>query len=83
MNWKTDLKLADLDAATRIELTCKRCGLTRYVLAGDLTQRGVLAQAYLDEAERALRCGDRFCKGSVRLALVHDDKTEGFVGGMA
>ena len=30
MNWKTDLKLADLDAAARIEITCRRCGFTRY-----------------------------------------------------
>jgi transcription elongation factor Elf1 len=83
MNWKTDLKLSDLDATTRLELTCKRCGLTYYTKAGELRARYDLAQAYLDEAERALRCSDRVCKGKVRLALVHDDKTEGFVGGMA
>lgn len=83
MTWKADLKLADLDAATRVELTCKRCGLTRCTPAGELMQREDLTQAYLDEIERALRCGDRFCKGPVRLALIHDGKTEGFVGGMA
>jgi hypothetical protein len=33
--------------------------------------------------ERALRCSNRFCRGAVRIALIHDDKTEGFVGGMA
>jgi hypothetical protein len=46
-------------------------------------QRPELKQAYLDEVERALRCPDRFCKGAVRIALTFDDKTEGFVGGMA
>jgi hypothetical protein len=40
-------------------------------------------QAYLDEVECALRCSDHFCKGAVRIALSFDDKTEGFVGGMA
>jgi hypothetical protein len=83
MNWKTDLKLADLDPATRVEVTCKRCGLCRYEQQATLMQRPELKQAYLDEVERALRCSDRFCKGAVRIALIHDDKTQGFVGGMA
>jgi hypothetical protein len=38
--------------------------------------------AYVDEVEKALRCTSRFCKGHVRVALIYDDKTEGFVGGM-
>ncbi len=83
MNWKTDLKLADLDAATRIEVTCKRCGLCRYEPQAALLRQPELAQAYLDEVEHALRCSNRFCRGAVRVALIHDDKTEGFVGGMA
>ena len=40
-------------------------------------------QAYLDEVERALRCAGRSCRGPVRIALIHDGKNEGFVGGMA
>lgn len=83
MTWKTDLKLADLAAAARLELTCRRCGLTHYERAVDLTARTELAQAYIDEVERALRCSDKACRGSMRLALVHDDKMEGFVGGLA
>jgi hypothetical protein len=83
MNWKTDLKLADLDPAARLEVTCKRCGLCRYEQQAALMQRPELKQAWLDEVERALRCSDRFCKGGVRIALNYDDTTEGFVGGMA
>jgi hypothetical protein len=83
MNWKTDLKLADLDPAARLEVTCKRCGLSRYEQQAALMQRPELAQAYLDEVERTLRCSNRRCPGAVRVALTHDDKTEGFVGGMA
>jgi len=48
-----------------------------------LLRQQELAQAYIDEVERALRCSSRFCRGAVRVALIHDDKTEGFVGGMA
>lgn len=83
MNWKTDLKLADLDASTRLEVTCKRCGLCRYEASAALMRDPKLAQAYLDEVEHALRCSDRVCRGAVRVALIHDGKTEGFVGGMA
>jgi hypothetical protein len=50
--------------------------------------RPVLAQfefqhAYLDEVEYSLHCSNRFCRGGVRISLIHDDKNEGFVGGMA
>ena len=46
-------------------------------------RRHELEQAYLDEVERALKCANQTCQGPVRLALIHDGKTEGFVGGMA
>jgi hypothetical protein len=49
----------------------------------DLLRQPELAQASLDEVEHALRCSNRFCRGAVRVALIHDDKTESFVGGMA
>jgi len=83
MNWKTDLKLSDLDASARIEITCRRCGLTHFSRAETLMQRKELTHAYLDEVERALFCASRSCHGLVRVALVNDDKTEGFVGGLA
>lgn len=83
MNWKTDLKLIDLDAATSIEIVCKRCGLSRYETQTKLLERLDFKNAYLDEVEYSLHCSNRFCRGGVRIALVHDDKNEGFVGGMA
>ena len=83
MNWKTDLKLTDLDATTAIEVACKRCGLTRYETPAQLLERLDFKNAYLDEVECSLHCSNRFCRGGVRIALIHDDKTEGFVGGMA
>jgi hypothetical protein len=39
VNWKTDLKLTDLNATTAIEIVCKRCGVVRYE-----TQAQLLAQ---------------------------------------
>jgi hypothetical protein len=59
MSWKTDLKLSDLDAATQIEVICKRCGLSRYELQAALMRWPDLAQAYLNEVEHALRRSNR------------------------
>jgi hypothetical protein len=68
MNWKTDLKLADLDPATRLEVTYKRCGLSRYEQQAALMPRPEFKQAYLDEeVKRARRCTDRLCKGAYAL----------------
>lgn len=83
MNWKTDLKLADLEASTAIEIVCKRCGLSRYATAAQLMAQFDFQHAYLDEVEYSLHCSNRFCHGGVRISLIHDDKNEGFVGGMA
>ena len=68
---------------SRIEATCKKCGLTHYEQVAQLLARGDMKHLYLDEAERLLRCANRFCRGGVRISLIHDDKNEGFVGGMA
>ena len=84
MNWKSDLRLSDLDSGEEIEVTCKRCRLTRYERAGELLASDEEMQhLHLDEVERMLRCSSRICRGPVRLSLIYDDKTEGFVGGMA
>lgn len=80
MNWKTEMKIGDLPPETDIEATCRKCGLMHYRRAGDLTAYAAL---YLDEAERRIKCRTRTCRGAVRLALIHQTKMEGFVGGMA
>ena len=83
MNWKTDLKLSDLDLHTRLEITCRSCGHSRYETRDSLTVNPRLAHLYLDQIEGHLRCSKRTCRGSVRVTLIHSTKMEGFVGGMA
>ena len=83
MNWKKELKLSDLDAGTRLEIVCIKCGIARYETKEQLGELPGMKKAYIAEIEKALRCKDRFCRGHVRVSLVYDDKTEGFVGGMA
>ena len=55
-----DLKLADLDDAAPVEVTCCRCGQTRTETAAALMRQPGLEQAYLDEVERVLKCAARF-----------------------
>jgi hypothetical protein len=83
VNWKTDLKLSDVEGSAPIEIACRVCGQTRAETAATLMAHPGLEQAYLDEVERALKCAGRSCRGPVRIALIHDGKNEGFVGGMA
>lgn len=83
MGWKTDLRLSDAEPDRKVEITCKRCGKMRYEAVREVMARPDLRQAYFDEAEKALRCHDRFCRGAVRITLTHQGRMEGFVGGMA
>ncbi|MFZ5912712.1 MAG: hypothetical protein ACOY17_00660 [Pseudomonadota bacterium] len=84
MSWKTEFRLADMDARDRIEITCRKCGHTHYETVAPLLARPGMRHLYLDEVERALVCANRFCRAPlVRIALVHDGKTEGFTGGLA
>lgn len=83
MNWKTELQLRDLDIGQRIEATCKSCGHTHYLDVHTLLTQPELQFIYMDELERMSACRARLCQGLVRLALVHDGETEGFVGGIA
>jgi hypothetical protein len=84
MNWKTDLRLNDLETTTEIEIVCKRCGLARTLRAAQLIKsQPDLALLYFDEVEASLHCSLHHCRGGVRISILHDDKNEGFVGGMA
>jgi hypothetical protein len=83
MNWKTDLRLSDLDGVSQIEIVCRKCGLTRVKTQADMiADQPDLFRLYLDQVEGRLRCGDRFCKASVRISLLWEHKVEGWVGGM-
>ena len=84
MNWKTDLRLSDVDQIQLVEIVCKKCGLTRIALQHELVAANPdLFKLYFDEVEMRLRCADRFCHGEVRVSLLWDHKLEGWVGGMA
>lgn len=82
-SWKSELRLTDLDAEQEIEVTCLRCKKMRYEKPRELLLVDGMKHFYCDQVETTLRCKDRWCKGAVRIALIHDDSVEGFTGGMA
>ncbi len=83
MSWLDQIQLRDLDAADRLELTCRRCGKVRYVTVADLLARGAEARLYLDEVQARARCRQRGCGGAMRLAMARPGDASGFVGGIA
>jgi hypothetical protein len=83
MSWKREIKLSDLDDTQEIELTCQKCGIVTYQTPLSLLVNQKLNQLYLDEVETLLLCPTRVCRSHIKLSLVYESKTEGFVGGLA
>ena len=83
MTWKHEIQLRDLDAQQSIEVTCRRCGRTYYEQASALLKQGdAMHYVYLNEMEKRLACKYRGCHGPVRITLMDNTETEGFVGGL-
>lgn len=83
MNWKTDLRADDLGCDVRLELTCKKCGAVRFLSAETILARRNGSQLYLDQVEARSRCRQRGCNGPMRMALIRNGETSGFVGDIA
>ena len=82
-NWKTTIKVRDLDDEQRLELTCKKCGRVTYATKQLLCEGADRSQKYLDEIEAKVRCKARGCHGHMRMSLVRLQEMSGFVGGLA
>lgn len=83
MNWKTDLRAADLGDDMRLELTCKRCGAVRFLFSDAILARPGGRHLYLDQVEVQARCRQRGCGSPMRMALIRKGEASGFVGGIA
>lgn len=83
MNWKTDLRAADLGDDVRLELTCRRCGAVRFLLPETVLARRGGGHLYLDQVEARARCRQRGCGAAMRMALIRKGETSSFVGGIA
>jgi len=83
MNWKRNIQARDLEPHERLEITCKTCGHVHYLTRAKICVSPEREFLYLDEIEGETICKARGCGGAVRLAITHNDKTSGFVGGLA
>lgn len=83
MNWKTEIQLIDLGSDQKLEATCTKCGFFHYPNVHALVTKQGMDMHYLDEVERELICLVRGCRGEMRIAIVSQGDTEGFIGGLA
>ena len=83
MSWLSDVSLKDLDDSQNLEATCIRCLHTWQQSPTQLLIKVGHRNVYLDEVAANLACPRSGCRHvGVRLTLVRNDDTTGFVGGM-
>ena len=83
MSWLQDISLRDLDENQVIESACLRCSYVWLQSPTQLLLKVDHRDVRLDEVAAHLACPRPGCRHvGVRLALVRNDDTSGFVGGM-
>ena len=83
MTWLEDTALRDLDDSVVIEATCMRCLHVWLQSPTQLLLKVVHRDIYLDEVAQHLACPKRDCRHvGVRLTIIKNEDTSGFVGGM-
>lgn len=83
MSWLSDMSLKDLDESQALEATCIRCLHTWLQSPTQLLLKVDHRDVHLDEVATHLACPRSVCRHvGVRLSLVRNDDTSGFVGGM-
>ena len=83
MNWQNDTALRDLDDSVLLEATCMRCLHVWLQSPVQLLIKVDHRDVHLDEVAKHLACPRPGCRHvGVRLALIKNENTSGFVGGM-
>jgi hypothetical protein len=83
VTWLKDVSLRDLEDDVLIEATCIRCQHTWLQSPMQLLLKVVHRDVKLDEVAADLACPKRDCRHvGVRLTLIKNEETSGFVGGM-
>lgn len=83
MTWKSELLVRDLDDCFIVEATCLKCGHTWLMTPVQLLLRVDHRDVRLDDVARFLACARYKCRSvGVRLAVIRNADTSGFVGGM-
>ncbi|MBL4665227.1 MAG: hypothetical protein JKY23_04655 [Nitrospinaceae bacterium] len=83
MSWREDTQLRDLDDEVLIEATCIRCLHTWLQSPTALLLKVDHRDVYLEEVAVNLSCPKPGCRHvGVRLEVIRNEDTSGFVGGM-
>ena len=83
MTWLEDTALRDLDDSVLIEATCIRCLHTWLQSPLQLLLKVAHRDVKMDEVAAHLCCPRRDCRNvGVRLTVIRNEDTSGFVGGM-
>jgi hypothetical protein len=83
MGWRHDLQLRDLDDSVLIEATCQRCIHTWLQNPVELLLKVDHRDVTLDEVSKNLACIKPGCRHvGVRIEVIRNEDTSGFVGGM-
>lgn len=83
MTWQEDTALRDLDDSTVIEATCIRCLHVWLQSPLQLLLKVDHRDVSMDEVAKNLACPRSGCRHvGVRIALIQNQETSGFVGGM-
>jgi hypothetical protein len=83
VTWLEDTALRDLDDSVIIESTCIRCLHTWLQSPVQLLIKVDHRNVYLDEVAKHLACPRSVCRHvGVRLTLIKNTDTSGFVAGM-
>jgi hypothetical protein len=83
VSWREDMSLRDLDDTVLIEVTCIRCLHTWLQSATAMLIKVDHRDVMLDEVAANLACPLRGCRNvGVRLEVIRNEDTSGFVGGM-
>jgi hypothetical protein len=83
VTWLEDMALRDLDDNVVIEATCQRCLHMWLQSPIQLLLKVVHRDVKLDEVAKNLACPRPGCRHvGVRLSLINNEDSSGFVGGM-
>ena len=83
MSWQDDTRLRDLDNECRIEATCLKCHHTFLMTPVQLLLQVDHRDVRMSEVAKYLACRRYKCHSvGVRLSVLKNRDTSGFVGGM-
>lgn len=83
MSWLHDVRLRDLDDTYLIEATCLKCRHAWLQTPGQLLPKIDHRDMRMNEVAKHLACTRFKCRQiGVRLTLVRNEETSGFVAGM-